>query len=335
MPEIDLYRVHCPGNCYGRGAIAMSNWASARLVRGKDFAARVLTAFSFVAELSLGLVVASLAHLTLGPPPIISGIISGDRPQPWVVEIPLSGLQRWVLLVTALALVRILHSYLLLRARGLRSVLLSPEGSFLQHSLQLWDLIIKSLIVVILALAMFYIWNPVDAKWVVEYVVSNYLRSIDSHYSAQTVRTILEQIKYEKTFGSLTILIILLVPSLFIYIPLLAGEVPTYLYLRRYRETSADHALLYRTFRNWTMIDLLGIIALAALLGLIYYSIDFAEGTLVSVIGSLETVQIERYIARLRDAFQTAEIPILGVTAILTALDYLVNMKFYSCEIDA
>jgi hypothetical protein len=287
---------------------------------------KYLIILSFVADLSLGLTVSGLTHIGLGPAPVVQ-VKNGELT--WLTEISFSWPQRLVLLAVAIAMVRLLHSYVILNTRRDLSTILLAEGSRFHQAI---NVMMKFILILGTGYFMYVIWNPEGGSW----ILSQFLRisltkdQIDSYFNTPAVDKV--------TISSFVIFVVLLILSLLIYLPLFIGELAAYIYIRASQARAKRHRrewnLLLKTFRNWLVIDAAGFVIF--ILAISFILVHF-NGEFKGLMGVSDPTQIGKVLGKsvsgLFDRLELSEWGLFALTLTLTGIDYRVNLNFYSSRI--
>jgi hypothetical protein len=286
----------------------------------------LLIALSFVTDLSVGLSVAGLIHAVLGPPPVISGKethVIGDTSLIfwWVEEISLSWSERLVLLAAAIALIRLLHSYVILNAKPNLRKLLFARGSGFHQTISIAT---KVILVAGLMYFPYVVSNPasVSGKW----LANQFMHVVmDDGQLAHYLKTF-KPYEWEAKIGSIAVLSAIFILSLAMYIPLLVSECFTLHFIRNLQTESAERALLKRTFENWIKIDVCAILLFGIQFALIWAAFSGELGVLAN---GATNEWVPGSIGRLIDRLGKGQVVLFGVTLALTVWDYAWNLSFY------
>jgi hypothetical protein len=259
-----------------------------------------LNAVSFTLDLALGLAIAALVHVILDPP--ITAEI-GEDGKTVLTHVAVTSLQRWILLAAAIALVRLLHSYVILKThRPLKAALDRISWARLLLSC---SLVMKCLIVASLGFSVLVISEP--APW------ESWAKSILPWLFP--VRLTGEELNH--AIVSVTVVI----PSTAVYFFLLISGLVTRYGLRAFKNSkNPSETLLFWTFSRWVWLDLAGASVFALCIGFYGFACAgaYAAGASAALFHAW-LIELER--------------ALLVSSLFLSLVDYVMNIRFYGIDL--
>ena len=271
-----------------------------------------INAFSFTLDLALGLSIAQLIHVILDPPMRVTGLPE-DVGHPGLTD-P----QRLVLFASAVALVRLLHSYAILNnRRSLRGVLSNMDGRTRRESVAL---VLKFSVVVILCYTVLVIAEPHRHEYILWLYPSLKVANLTSLEKSGVVTSIIS-----------------LVPSFFVYILLFWSGSAIYNGLQKYKDCDRDSKeyLIFATFGSWLEIDRIGRRIFFLGVAGFYLACFVASGALNLKGLSAADVNASEFSDYLMGLLSLIEIALCLASLYLTGRDYLSNVKFYGMNLDS
>jgi hypothetical protein len=262
-----------------------------------------LNALSFTLDLALGLMIAALVHVILDPP--VLGMITVDG-NTLATTPALTPLQRLVLSAAALALVRLLHSYVILKTQ--RPLKIALSRIVFARWRQVIAMLMKLFVVLSLGFSVFVISEPFAHL----------------HLFKTTVPWLLPEHLTDIELSRTTVSITVIIPSTAVYVALLSSGYIMFRGLKQFaNSTTVSEYILFRTFRSWTRLDSVGTAAFLA--SLLFYFLACRM-----VLDAKPANPVTTFF----DWLIYVEWWLCTVSFLLSVWDYVANVRFYGIDLD-